>query len=87
MKDFDVFWWMDMRNLHNVNEALLTLLPKNQEAGEMKDYRPISLIHLVGKLISKVLTNQLAPRLQGVVHQSQSLFIKDRYIQESFKFM
>jgi hypothetical protein len=36
----------------------------------MKDYRSISLIHILGKLFSKVLANRLAPRLQGLVHCS-----------------
>jgi hypothetical protein len=73
MMAFDAFWWLDMRILHNVNEALI------------KDYRPISLIHSIGKLILKVLVNRLAPRLNEVVHQSQSIFIKDRHIQDNFK--
>jgi hypothetical protein len=49
MMAFDAFWWLDMRILHNVNEALI------------KDYHPISLIHSIGKLILKVLANRLAP--------------------------
>jgi hypothetical protein len=87
MMNFDAFWWLDMRNLHNVNEALMTLLPKNPDAAEIKDYSPISLIHSIGKLISKILANRLAPRLNEVVHQSQSAFIKGRYIQDNFKFV
>jgi hypothetical protein len=46
----------------------------------LKDFRPISLIHIIGKLFSKVLTNILAPKLDTLVHQSQSVFIKGRYI-------
>jgi hypothetical protein len=87
MMDFDAFWWLDVRNLHNVNEALMTLLPKNPDAAEIKDYNPISLIHSIGKLISNILANRLAPRLNEVVHQSQSVFIKGLYIQDNFKFV
>jgi hypothetical protein len=85
MMAFEAFWRLDMHNLHNVNEALITLLPKNPDAAEIMDYRPISLIHSIGKLILKVLVNRLAPRLNEVVHQSQSIFIKDRHIQDNFK--
>jgi hypothetical protein len=67
MKMFDAFWHLDMHNLHKVNEALLTLLPKSSEAIGMRDYRPISLIHIIGKLISKVLTN--SPSLTKCFHQ------------------
>jgi hypothetical protein len=64
MMAFEAFWRLDMRNLHNVNEALMTLLPKNPDAAEIMDYRPISLIHSIGKLILKVLVNRLAPRMR-----------------------
>jgi hypothetical protein len=63
MATFDVFWHHDVRNLHNVNGALLTLLLKSAEAAALKDDRPTSLI--IGMLISKVLTNRLASRLQS----------------------
>jgi hypothetical protein len=35
---FDAFWHRDMHNLHNVNEALLTLLPKSFKVAALKDY-------------------------------------------------
>jgi hypothetical protein len=85
MRAFQAFWELDMRQ--DVNEALLALLPKNPEADEIKDYRPISLIHCIGKLIAKVLAKRLAPKLNKVVNQSQSVFIKGRYIQDNFKFV
>jgi hypothetical protein len=74
MKMFDAFWHFDMRNLHKVNEALLTLLPKLSEVVGMRDYRPISLIHIIGKIISKVLANRLATRLLELVHHAQKCF-------------
>jgi hypothetical protein len=85
MVAFDAFLWLDMRNFHSMNEALLTLLPKSAEAASLKDYRLISLIHLVGKLFSKVLANCLTPRLGSMVHPNQSAFINGRFIQDNFK--
>jgi hypothetical protein len=85
MLDFDSFWRLDSRNLHSVNKALLTLLPKSEEASGVKDYRLISLIHIVGKLLSKVLANWLAPKLPALVHISRSAFVKGRFIQYNFK--
>jgi hypothetical protein len=78
---------LDNRNFHGVNEALLTLLPKSFEAATLKDYRPISLIHTVGKLFSKVLANHLAPHLGSLIHPSQSAFVKRRFIQDNIKVM
>jgi hypothetical protein len=45
------------------------------------------LIHIVGKLISKVLANWLSPHLSTLVHGSQSAFITTRYIQDNFCFV
>jgi hypothetical protein len=85
MQVFDMLWHRDMRNIHDLNEALLVLLPKSAEASTVKDYRPIALIHTIGKLISKVLTTMLASRLHELVHINWSAFIKSRFIQDNFK--
>jgi hypothetical protein len=81
MLAFDSFWRLDTRNLHSVNDVLLTLLPKSADA----NYRPISLIRIVGKLLSKVLANHLAPKLSNLVNINQSTFIKGHFIQDSFQ--
>jgi hypothetical protein len=57
------------------------------KASSLKDYRPISLIHSIGKLISKLLVNRLVARLSELVHPGQTAFIKGRYIQDSLKFV
>jgi hypothetical protein len=54
----------------------MVLLPKTAKAEAIKDYRPITLIQSIGKLIAKVLVNRLAPRLQELVHVSHNAFIK-----------
>jgi hypothetical protein len=64
---------------------MLSLLPKSEEATMIKDYRPISLIHVVVKLISKVLANCLAPKLDIVVHPSQGAFLRGRVIHDNFR--
>jgi hypothetical protein len=63
----EAFWHMDARDLHSVNKALMSLLPKSQAVTCLKDYRPISLIHCMGKLIFKILANRLASRLQELI--------------------
>ncbi|WVZ55719.1 hypothetical protein U9M48_006344 [Paspalum notatum var. saurae] len=67
-----------------LNLAFITLIPKKVEALEVKDYRPISLVHSFAKLVTKILANRLAPRLPDMVSINQSAFIKGRTIQDNF---
>jgi hypothetical protein len=59
--------------------AASTLLPKKVETVSLNDYHPISLIHILDKLFSKVLVNRLATMLDSLVHCSQNAFIKGCY--------
>jgi hypothetical protein len=50
----------------------------------IRDFRPISLVHSFAKLITKILANRLAARLNELVSPIQSAFIKGRFIQDNF---
>ncbi|KAM0917188.1 hypothetical protein ACQ4PT_009626 [Festuca glaucescens] len=67
-----------------LNSASIVLLPKKLDAGTVADYRPISLIHSVSKIFSKMLSMRLAPLLPELVSPSQSAFIKKRCIYDNF---
>jgi len=71
-------------NLGVLNSAYITLLPKKDGADQPKDFRPISLVHSFAKLITKMMANRLAGRLQQMVSPIQSAFIKGRFIQDNF---
>jgi hypothetical protein len=75
MLAFDVFWHLDTRKFHVINEAIMVLLPKCQNAESIKDYSPISIIHVLGKLFSKVPVNRLAPPFDELIHVTQSAFV------------
>jgi hypothetical protein len=45
---------------------------------------PISLVHSIAKIFSKILANRLAPRLLEMVASSQSAFVKKRCIHDNF---
>ncbi|WVZ69147.1 LOW QUALITY PROTEIN: hypothetical protein U9M48_017983 [Paspalum notatum var. saurae] len=81
----NAFWSLDYRSLYLVNDAYLVLLKKKDQPKEIKDYRPISLIHSFGKLLTKLLANRLAPRLDGLVMKNQCAFIKGRSIHDCFR--
>lgn len=48
------------------------------------EYRPISLVQSVAKLITRTLANRLAGRLDQLVSPNQSAFIKGRFILDNF---
>lgn len=49
---FHAIWELDCRSSNLLNEAQMVLLKKNELPSGLKDYRPISLIHSLGKLFS-----------------------------------
>lgn len=69
------------------NTAFTTLLPKKQDATQVKDFRPISLIHSFAKLVAKIMANRLAPLLPSLVSTNQSAFVRGRRIHDNFMFV
>lgn len=75
------------RHWNLLNTANITLLPKKADTQSAKDYRPISNIHSVAKILAKVMANRLAPNLDTIVSKSQSAFIKGRSIRDNFQYI
>jgi hypothetical protein len=67
-----------------LNEAFITLLPKKVGAVELKDFRPISLVHSFARLLTKILARRLASRMHELVDCNQTAFIRGRCIQDNF---
>ncbi|GJV44979.1 RNA-directed DNA polymerase, eukaryota [Tanacetum coccineum] len=62
------------------NSSFITLIPKIPDANLVKDFRPISLIGGIYKIIAKILSNRLVGVLSDIVNEVQSAFIADRQI-------
>nr|GEY23435.1 RNA-directed DNA polymerase, eukaryota [Tanacetum cinerariifolium] len=62
------------------NSSFISLIPKIQNANLVKDFRPISLIGSLYKIIAKILANRLVGMLSGIVNEVQSAFVADRQI-------
>ncbi|XP_035841287.1 uncharacterized protein LOC118488182 [Helianthus annuus] len=60
--------------------SFIALVPKVIDPISLKEYRPISLVGIVNKVISKVLAGRLKRVLDSVISGSQSAFIRGRYI-------
>jgi mannosylglycoprotein endo-beta-mannosidase len=70
-----------------VNPSLITLIPKKGDTETLSDFRPISLIHSLTKLFTKVLARRLGPKLDEMVAPCQTAFIKNRCIQENYLYV
>ncbi|GJT04584.1 RNA-directed DNA polymerase, eukaryota, reverse transcriptase zinc-binding domain protein [Tanacetum coccineum] len=62
------------------NSSFIALIPKIPDANVVKDFRPISLIGSLYKIIAKILANRLVVVLGDIVNEVQSAIIADRQI-------
>ena len=60
-----------------MNATFIFLIPKKSDAVEVRDFRPISLIGGVYKIIAKVLANRLKMVLGDIVHDLKMLLSKE----------
>jgi hypothetical protein len=74
----------DGRGFAKLNRALITLIPKKQDALDIGDFRPISLIHSFAKLFAKLLATRLSPRMDEIVSKNRSAFIRGRNLHDNF---
>jgi hypothetical protein len=56
-------------------------------AESISDFRPISLIHAVAKIITKAMAIRLAPSMQSLIAPSQSAFIKGQNIHDNYLYV
>ena len=69
-------------NLESINSSFITLVPKKEVPLSPNDFRPISLLNGVLKIITKWLANRLQRVILQLVHINQYGFLKDRVIQD-----
>ena len=69
-------------NLEAINSSFITLIPKVHNPTSVNDYRPISLLNGVIKIITKLLANRLQAKIIPLIHTNQYGFIKNRTIQD-----
>jgi hypothetical protein len=75
-------FWNGTLDVYRLNFSIITLIPKEPEAREMKKFRPISLCNCSLKVFTKIMTNRVGPVADRLISLSQSAFIKGRFIRK-----
>lgn len=65
------------------NAFFLALIPKVADPLLLNDYRPISLIGCMYKVVAKILANKLKKVMHTLIDESQSAFIEGRHMLHS----
>lgn len=68
------------RLVKSINSSFITLIPKKENAVGLGDFRPISQVGSVYKVLSKVLSNRLKTVLPEIISEVQSAFLCGRNI-------
>lgn len=67
-------------------QAVITFIEKKgKDRSFLENWRPISLVNVDAKIMSKVLATRIKNVLPDIIHHNQSGFVKDRYIGETVR--
>ena len=64
----------------STNASFIVILPKKCQTKKTSDFRPISLITCLYKIIAKVLSGRLRGVLHETIHSTQGVFVQGRQI-------
>ena len=64
----------------SLNETFVCLIPKKERANRVKDFKPISLVTGVYKIMVEVLADRLKRVILSTISSSQGAFILSRKI-------
>ena len=68
------------RFVKSLNSTFLVLIPKKEGVEDIKDFRPISMVGSLYKLLAKVLANRLKKVMSRLVNLAQNAFVEGRQI-------
>ncbi|VFQ90709.1 unnamed protein product [Cuscuta campestris] len=64
--------------LKQLNHAMIVLIPKTTHNPTVKDFRPISCLNVLYKVITKILARRMAPLLPQLIDPAQGAFVQGR---------
>lgn len=65
-----VDFYKNALDIDRLNYGVITLVPKGSDANKIQKYKPICLLNVVIKIITKVLVNPLIKIIKGVISAS-----------------
>ena len=99
--EFYKFFWIDIGRyvLRSLNygyrtgslsitqkQGVITCIPKpNKSRMNLKNWRPISLLNVVYKLASAVISNRIKKVLDSIINENQKGFIAGRFLGENIR--
>lgn len=69
-------------DITRLNYGIITLVPKTADSKQIQKFRPICLLNVSFKIITKVLMNRLSKIVSPVISATQTASVKGRYIME-----
>lgn len=69
-------------SVERLNYGIVTLVPKTKDAAQIQKFRPIYLLNVSFKIITKVLMNRLDRVMMYIISKNQTAFLKNRFIME-----
>jgi Reverse transcriptase (RNA-dependent DNA polymerase) len=79
-----VAFYHNRLDLWRINQAHITLIPKKNVSEMVNDFRPISVLSALPKIITKILAMRLQPFMPSLIHQNQTTFVKGRQLMQTF---
>ncbi|MCO5547737.1 hypothetical protein L7F22_001188 [Adiantum nelumboides] len=64
----------------SMSSGIISLIPKGGDASTLRQWRPITLMSSVYKILARMITSRLRPFLPDLIHPSQTGFVQDRSI-------
>lgn len=69
-------------SVERLNYGIITLVPKSKDCSSIQKYRPLCVLNVSFKILAKAITVRMAEKEAKVVSNTQTAFIKNRYIME-----